>query len=186
MRRVKDDLYSMELTTARDNPLLPAKRCDLPIGGGRNCKRFAVKGTTRCSLHGGHTPHARQRALETLAVAAVPAAQVLFEVIHDYRSGACEHCGRPTGDPGPVIRAAQIVLDRTGFHPSMTVNLKRQDPTPEWARYLTTDELTQMNTFIEEAKARMARGEETRDVAPIIDITPTAPDAAAEDDAHEL
>jgi hypothetical protein len=53
-----------------------------------------------------------------------------------------------------VLRAAQIVLDRTGFHPSLTMEVT---PTKEaaWHRYVTDEELTQIAQITARAKQRM-------------------------------
>lgn len=123
-------------------------------------------------------PHARMKAMDTLAAAALPAARVLLQIIDDHEQTACDKCGRPTGDPGPVIRAAQIVLDRTGFHPSMTVNFKRPTEDRSWMRHLDTEELEQLSRLIAEAKARQARGETPRDEVRVINITPEQPTEA--------
>lgn len=108
------------------------KLCGAPTkdeAGGGPCKRAVVLGATRCSLHGGHTPAARQAASEALARAALPAAEVMFDIINDWKKTKCELCGMPSGDPGPVIRAAQIVLDRTGFAATARVELvKAENP----------------------------------------------------------
>ena len=100
---------------------------------GRNgfpCRRHVAPGFTRCALHGGHTPLARQAAAEALARAALPAAEVMFDIIDRWQQTRCPTCGMPSGDPSPVIRAAQIVLDRTGFGPSATMQVA---PAPEYA-----------------------------------------------------
>ena len=53
-------------------------------------------------------------------------------------------CGRPTGDPGPVIRVGQLVLDRSGFgpHATLTVDTTASALAAELDG-LTTDELLQ-------------------------------------------
>ena len=56
-----------------------------------------------------------------LARARLPAIEALHSIIHDYMSDTRETCGRPTGDPSHVIRTAQLVLDRTGMHPTLAV-----------------------------------------------------------------
>jgi hypothetical protein len=126
-------------------------------GSGEPCRRPSIKGGTCCTHHGGHSPLARQAAAETLAAAALPAARVLFEIIEDWRRETCPTCGLPKGDPGPVIRAAQIVLDRTGFHPALSVQVA-SSAIPPWAQYLTDAQLRQVGLWIEEAKERMESG----------------------------
>jgi len=67
----------------------------------------------------------------------------------------------PTGDPGPVIRAAQVVLDRTGFHPSAHVDVTRSMgmPVAEYMAWIPHEQLTVMVRWLRDARERMARGE---------------------------
>jgi hypothetical protein len=147
---------------------------------GEPCKRACIKGGTRCTLHGGNSPLARQAASETLAAAALPAARVLFDIIDEWQRTTCPVCGMPKGDPGPVIRAAQIVLDRTGFHPSMSVQVSHTDEIPPWARWLTNDQLRQVGEWIADAKTRMEAGADPEDNLPNRDVD--AEDAVVIDD----
>ncbi len=134
---------------------------------GLPCQRVCAPGFNRCNLHGGHSPLARQAAQRALAAAALPAAQVLFDILDRYQSDTCPHCCMPRGDPTPVIRAAQIVLDRTGFHPSVSVELSRQEPqAAEWGPWMTDDQLRQIGQWIADAKRRMAAGEPPEDRMP--------------------
>lgn len=104
------------------------RQCRATGRNGLPCRRYVAPGFTRCNLHGGHTPLARQAAAEALARAALPGAEALFDIIDRYHRETCPTCGYPNGDPAPVIKAAFGVLDRTGFGPSATVQLT---PTPE-------------------------------------------------------
>jgi len=135
------------------------KRCEAQTGNGTPCRRFPIRGGTRCTLHGGGTPQARRVALEMLALARLPAARALLRVIEDWEADACDACGRPCGDPGPVIRAATAVLDRTGFHPAMTVQVDHgEPPAASWLRWLSRDRFNQILLWRDEARARMAAG----------------------------
>lgn len=137
----------------------PSIRCGALTGNGKRCRRFPIRGGTRCTLHGGGSPQARRVAEEMLAIARVPAARALLQVIEDWSADTCDVCGRPHGDPSPVIRAATAVLDRTGFHPSMALEVSRAEPrAPSWARWLTNDQLMQLRSWIEAARRRMASG----------------------------
>ena len=68
----------------------------------------------------------------------------------------------------PVVRAAQVVLDRTGFHPSLTVQVQQQATIAAWAAYLTDEQLATVQTWIAEAKARLAAGEPTPPRQPLL------------------
>ena len=139
-------------------------------GSGEPCRKPVAPGFTRCRHHGGHTPLARQTAQENLAKAALPSAAALFDIVSDWQRHTCATCGYPKGDPSPVIRAAQIVLDRTGFHPTLAVEAVRAQEIPEWAPYLTDDELAEVSGMITRAKERLASGADREDVVPNEDV----------------
>jgi hypothetical protein len=94
---------------------------------GQPCRRYVGPGFNRCNLHGGATPGAKQKAEQTLALAALPAAEVFFDVIDRFHRQVCPTCGLPNGDPKDAMRAAEVVLNRTGFGPSATVQLTSTD-----------------------------------------------------------
>ena len=117
-------------------------RCGALTTAGTPCRRATIRGGTRCTLHGGASPQARRVAEEALAIARVPAARVLQMIIEDWMADYCETCGRPQGNPGPVIRAATAVLDRAGLHPSMSLDVARAPDVPEFERWTATSSLT--------------------------------------------
>ena len=135
-------------------------------GSGEPCRRPAIRGGNRCNHHGGHTPLARQTAQENLAKAALPSATALLDIVSDWTRDRCETCGYPKGDPTPVIRAAQIVLDRTGFHPTLAVQAVRAPEIPDWASWLTDDELAEVSGMIARAQERMSSGADREDSMP--------------------
>lgn len=100
-----------------------AHSCGATTGNGTPCRRPTIRGGTRCTLHGLGTPQARRVAEEMLARLRVPAIETLYQIIEAYRASACTACGRSAMDPGPVIRAAISVLDRTGLGPNTTVTV---------------------------------------------------------------
>lgn len=163
----------MDLTTAMFTTRVPTPKCGALTSGGTPCKRATIRGGTRCTLHGGGSPEARRVAEEMLAIARVPAARVLLQIIEDWTADRCETCGRPHGDPGPVIRAATAVLDRTGLGPNATVTLERaQEPEGEhWASWMTDEQLALVNDWIADAKRRMAAGAPRQDEWPVIVTT---------------
>jgi hypothetical protein len=104
-----------------------------------------------------------------LAKAALPSATALLDIVSDWRRDRCDTCGYPKGDPTPVIRAAQIVLDRTGFHPTLAVQAVRME-IPEYAAYLTNDELAEVQAMVLRAKERMTSGAPREDTMPNRDV----------------
>lgn len=134
--------------------------CGAMTRNGWPCLRPTAPGFTRCNLHGGHTPGARQAAAETLARAALPSAEALFDVVDAYHRTRCPTCGQPSNDPSPVIRAAQIILDRTGFGPNATVTLgPSSSPFAAYAAWIPQERLETLAAWIAEAKQAMAAGE---------------------------
>jgi cytochrome c553 len=111
----------------------------------------------------------RDKVGETLAAAAQPASAALLEILEQWMAETCPTCHHPTGEPGPVIKAAQIVLDRTGFHPTLTLQSGGRAVDPEMERiasYLTTEQLIQVHEWIEDARRRIEQS------VPIIDVVP--------------
>lgn len=132
--------------------------CGAMTSGGTPCKRAVIPGGTVCTLHGGGTAQARRVAAEMLAVARVPAARVLLQIIEDWTAEQCPTCGRSRGDPGPVIRAATAVLDRTGLGPNVSVSVERGPESAPWTKYFTDEQRREIAKWIAEAKQRMLAG----------------------------
>jgi hypothetical protein len=106
-------------------------------------------------MHGGRTPLAIEAARRRIWGMVDYALDALFSAM---QIGKCDKCGR-SEDMGVVVRAAQIVLDRTGFHPTVAVEQKSKD-TPAWTRYLTDSQMEQIVVWMNEAKRRIVMGEE--------------------------
>jgi len=70
-----------------------------------------------------------------------PALGVLHEVVDAYLAVRCETCGKPTGDPSHAIKAALAVLDRTGYHPSVKVEV---EPPPKEDTEPTAEKLRKL------------------------------------------
>lgn len=93
---------------------------------GLPCQRGVAPGFKRCFLHGGSNPGAKIQAEQALALARQPAIAALHQIIADWGAESCKHCGRPNHENAhPVIRAAQIILDRTGFGPKSTLEVTK-------------------------------------------------------------
>lgn len=94
---------------------------------GEQCRRAPIMGGFVCPMHGGKVPAVMKTARERLLAMCDPALDALFRVLRSH-GAPCEHCGRSDGDRDPnVIRAAQIVLDRCGFSPTMKIEVSTPD-----------------------------------------------------------
>jgi hypothetical protein len=96
---------------------------------GAPCQRRCSPGFTRCNLHGGALPSAKIKAEQALAQARIPSCEALFHIVNQFLEQPCPTCGYPTGDTDiqrTVIRAAQVILDRTGMGPHSTIELTKQ------------------------------------------------------------
>ena len=88
---------------------------------GERCKKSAMLGQTVCRKHGGASPQAKKAARERLNDLVDPAIASLKRVLER----AIE-----TEDYGAVVRAANSILDRTGYHPSRAIEMSGPDGGP--------------------------------------------------------
>jgi|SRR3954462_13919463 len=87
------------------------QRCTAHVSdGSRQCERWAINGSTVCATHGGQAPQVKKSARQRLAELVEPALEGL-------------HTALKSGEIPSIVKAAQIVLDRTGFHPSKAIEL---------------------------------------------------------------
>jgi hypothetical protein len=92
-------------------------RCGAKKRDGKPCRRFPLKGTNRCRLHGGASPQAQAKARERILGAADIAAQRLIEFMNDKRV------------PWPVrLSAARDLLDRAGLSAKNELTVE----VPQW------------------------------------------------------
>lgn len=115
----------------------PARQCTATNRQGERCRRQPIPGGTVCVMHGGRLPQTVAAAKRRLLEAVEPAISRLLTYI-DSPPGLCGVCGR-SDDTGAIVRAAQVVLDRAGLHPSLTVEVQPAAVNP--LEGLTTDEL---------------------------------------------
>jgi hypothetical protein len=142
---------------------------------GAPCSRNVAPGFSKCYLHGGATPSARIAAERALAVARTPAIEALHAILTDWGSEVCDKCGRPNYENAhPVIRAAQIILDRTGFGPKATIEVTKPDADGLDVDLLTDGErdelaglLAQVRELKDRVRARLAGGGEAQEAAPL-------------------
>ena len=95
--------------------------CGAKTSAGTPCRRSPMKGGTKCVLHGGGSPLARQAAERRLLYGVSLALDRLIETLseHDHE-GPCAACGcSPLARDPVVLRAALGVLDRSGFGPGL-------------------------------------------------------------------
>src|SRR5437763_6131590 len=85
--------------------------------GSRQCGLWAIHGSTVCATHGGQAPQVKKSAKERLAELVEPALAGL-------------HTALKSGEIPSIVKAAQILLDRTGFHPSRAIELTGKDGGP--------------------------------------------------------
>lgn len=111
---------------------------------------------TRCNLHGGANPAAKIKSEQMLAQARLPACEALFLIIDRWHEATCATCGFPAGDIDTskmIIRAAQVILDRTGIGPRSTVETVAQKDGDLDLDLMTDDEMARLDFLLNEVKA---------------------------------
>jgi len=94
------------------------QRCTARISNGsRQCERWAINGSNVCATHGGRAPQVKRSAKERLAELIEPALEGL-------------HRALKSGEIPSIVKAAQVVLDRTGFHPTKALEMSGKDGGP--------------------------------------------------------
>lgn len=131
------------------------RQCTSKNATGERCRRTAIVGGFVCWNHGGRTPMIRQAARERLQMLVDPAVNALQTVM---QQGKCDACGR-SDDPLVVVKAAQLVLDRTGHGPHSTVTVNS-----------TAAELSEL-TNIQLAERLEQRARELRAQEPQAEVT---------------
>jgi hypothetical protein len=149
---------------------------------GLPCKRNAGIGFTKCSLHGGHNVTAKIKAEQMLAQARLPACEALFDIIDQWQAETCGTCGYPKTDTDTakvIIRAAQVILDRTGVGPRATLEVTKQTDGDLDLDLLTDQEMARMDFLLAELKAlkdgvrvRLGLGAQPH----VVSVLPATPD----------
>jgi hypothetical protein len=160
----------------------PARQCTGTNRAGARCQRQPIPGGAVCVLHGGSIP-AVQSAAKLRLIAMVEPILTTFEEIlaawHRVTCTGCGHvdengvkcvgCGKPTGDPAPVIRIGQLVLDRSGFHPTLTVE-QAAPPHNEYTDATEDELIERLETMLESVRAsRDLKNQQPRLGAGVID-----------------
>lgn len=86
---------------------------------GLQCARAPIPGGSVCINHGGGAPQTIAAAKARLLAMVEPVLGAFEEILAAWHGTRCHACGRPTGDPGPVIQVGRLVLDRSGLGPQM-------------------------------------------------------------------
>ena len=132
-----------------DSLALEPRRCVGTNRAGERCARAPIPGGSVCALHGGRAPQVQQSAKARLLAGAEYRNRLLTQPV-DPRP-PCEHCGRSDADRNPVVQACRLVLDRSGFHPSVTV--EHVEPRNE-VEHASLDELIEhLEALLEETRA---------------------------------
>lgn len=141
----------------------------------KDCVQFG----TRCHLHSGESPAAKVAAERALALARLPGAEALLDLIEQWHQDTCATCGYPSADPHIVrniLRAIQMVLDRTGMPPVMRVETVTNSDFEFTLDHLTPEELVEFSRVIGEYKALKAniKARMHQVVLPESGLTPTS------------
>lgn len=134
------------------------RRCTATNRAGNRCGRAPIPGGFVCAIHGGKIPAVAKTAHERLLAMVDPALDALLRFLRQLPP--CKVCGRSDADRDPVVlRAAQLVLDRTGFHPTLALQQAETPRLPDYFAWIPRDRLEQMATWFAEAQLAMSRGE---------------------------
>jgi hypothetical protein len=100
--------------TRQGKPAL-SRQCTARSGrSGQRCRKSAIRGGTVCATHGGSAPMVRLKARQRLDALVLPAIEALATAMR-------------SGDLGAMLRAAQLVLDRSGFPASHKVEMSPEE-----------------------------------------------------------
>ena len=128
---------------------MKSQRCKAKISDGtRQCRRWAIVGSTVCPAHGASAPQVRAAAGERIRALVHPAIDAMERAI-------------ASNDPNPAVRAAKDLLDRAGYGPPKTIEIedRRRDPSDDWPAWCSADEAQQLIALHGAAVARRDAGE---------------------------
>lgn len=89
------------------------RRCRGTNNHGKQCKRWAIRGSTVCAFHGGRAPMVRAAARRRMLELVGPAFETLLECMADTEARWQDR-----------VQAAIAVLDRAGFGPKATLTIE--------------------------------------------------------------
>lgn len=145
--------------------VLGPRRCSATNRAGQPCGRAPIPGGRVCVMHGGAAPAVQQSAKARLLAGADLAIDYLLSMLEPRQP--CPACGRSDGDRDPVVlRACQVVLDRSGFGP--TASLAVTNAPPEDLSDLTWAQLADRGERLAREARRMADEEAGRSLPDVI------------------
>ncbi len=101
------------------------RQCTATNRDGERCRRTPIRGGYVCRYHGGLAPAVASSARARLLVGVDFAIDYLLNMLEPREP--CPTCGRSDVDRDPVVlRAAQLVLDRSGFGPGVKVEVEHE------------------------------------------------------------
>jgi hypothetical protein len=154
----------------------PARQCTATNRAGERCQRQPIPGGHVCVMHGGAIPQVQRSARMRLLEGADLAIDYLLKLLEPRTP--CVHCGRSDADRDPVVvRACQLVLDRSGFHPTLTI--QQEQPPPDRYAGLSDDAL------VEEIQQLLDAAIEQRDLHRRASL-PAAIDGTVLDEGFEI
>jgi hypothetical protein len=133
---------------------------------------------TRCSLHGGASLAAKIKSEQMLAQARLPACEALYEIIETWSRKECALCGHPSGDTDmqrTIIRAAQVILDRTGMGPHAVLEITRQADGDLNLDMMSDAERSEFAAITSQFKALKQRVKQRLGMMPMLKVTAALP-----------
>ena len=118
-----------KVQAALEHPRREGATCGAKTSAGNACRRSPIRGGTKCCLHGGGSPLARQAAERRLLYGVSHALDRLIDAVSEHEhEGPCEACGcNPSSRDPNTIRAATALLDRSGFGPGLTLRTEEEE-----------------------------------------------------------
>ena len=127
IRQEREKLEKLKLTL--NQPRRDRELCGAKTSGGSSCRRYPIKGGTRCVLHGGGSPLARMEAERRLLYGVSLALDRLLDALSEHEhEGECPTCGCNASSRDPnTLRAAIALLDRSGFGPGLKLTTEDRE-----------------------------------------------------------
>ena len=126
IRTEREALETLKVTLGQ--PRREGATCGAKTAAGNPCRRAPIVGGTRCVLHGGASPLARQEAERRLLLGVSLSLDRLLDALEEHDHPPCDHCGCSPGRADPtVLRAAIALLDRSGFGPGIRLQHSNEE-----------------------------------------------------------
>ena len=126
IRSERKALENLKVTLGQ--PRREGATCGAKTAAGNPCRRSPILGGTKCTLHGGASPLARQEAERRLLIGVSFALDRLVDAVTEHDHEPCALCGCDPSKADPtVLRAAIALLDRSGFGPGVRLQHSQED-----------------------------------------------------------